>query len=203
MRFQVIGLIACAAITSARYLHSYSTSPSNDSLQSSGSSSQPFYNYSRSELSGNFSKYRCMDTSRLISMLPTCLYGCQIKANKADGCAYDDMTCHCANYDTFSKLVEPCAFPPALNGTSTCTMADLSLARPIISEMCTFLNATSYRSYRGCPQELSRGKTLALLALEKENRNFTRNGTDADPLPVNKTLVDNTVTEKGQTGCEG
>jgi hypothetical protein len=67
-----------------------------------------------------------------------------------------------------------------------CTTADLMTAQPIIAEMCTFFNTTLYSSYNGCPQELSKEKTYALLGnntiTARSNgatlhaRNYTRRG---------------------------
>jgi hypothetical protein len=44
-------------------------------------------------------------------------------------------------------------------------MSDLKLARPIIADMCNFYNATLYAAYSNCSQELSKEKTLGLVAL--------------------------------------
>jgi hypothetical protein len=44
-------------------------------------------------------------------------------------------------------------------------MPDLMSARPIISQMCNFFNATLYAAYTGCPQELSKNKTMGLVAM--------------------------------------
>jgi hypothetical protein len=43
-------------------------------------------------------------------------------------------------------------------------MAELMVARPIIADMCNFYNATLYATYSNCSQELSKNKTLALVA---------------------------------------
>jgi hypothetical protein len=51
-------------------------------------------------------------------------------------------------------------------------------AQPIIAEMCTFFNATLYASYSGCPQELSKEKTYALIGnntIAARSENATRN----------------------------
>jgi hypothetical protein len=43
-------------------------------------------------------------------------------------------------------------------------MAELMSARPVIADMCNFYNATLYATYSNCSQELSKNKTLALVA---------------------------------------
>jgi hypothetical protein len=92
-----------------------------------------------------------------------------------------------------TQLIQPCALPATQGGNGTCTTADLVVARPIISDMCAFFNATLYESYSGCPQELSKEKTYALIGnstitarsdtynathalRELEQRNYTRRG---------------------------
>ncbi|KAH3973569.1 hypothetical protein HBH69_224250 [Parastagonospora nodorum] len=125
---------------------------------------QHTYNITDAFQPGNFQKYHCADTAKVNTWLPSCLHECHIKANKNDGCAYDDLACHCVNYANYTSIIEPCAFPAALHGNGTCTMSDLLTARPIIQSMCNFFNATLYAAYTGCPQELSKAKTLALVA---------------------------------------
>jgi hypothetical protein len=162
---------------------------------------QHTYNVTQAFQPGNFEKYQCMyasishpsfttsnsdpksTTEKVNSWLPPCLHACHHKANIADGCAYDDMACHCVNYAvytdvtspssptfptptlTIQQLIEPCAFPAQLGGNGTCTMADLKLARPVVADMCNFFNATLYAAYGNCSQELSKQKTLGMVAL--------------------------------------
>jgi len=42
----------------------------------------------------------------------------------------------------------------------------LFAARPVISDMCNFFNATLYADYVGCPQKLSKKKTYGIIAKE-------------------------------------
>jgi hypothetical protein len=67
------------------------------------------------------------------------------------------------------QLIEPCAFPPALGGTGTCTLAELGQARPVINNMCNFFNATVYADYRKCDRDLklSKKKTYGILCDEE------------------------------------
>jgi hypothetical protein len=65
------------------------------------------------------------------------------------------------------QLIEPCAFPAALGGKGTCTLAELGKARPIINDMCNFFNATVYADYRRCEQKLSKKKTYGILCDEE------------------------------------
>ncbi|KAF1834750.1 hypothetical protein BDW02DRAFT_497573 [Decorospora gaudefroyi] len=146
MRFtQIAALLSLSAVTSA----------------------QLTYNITQAYAKGNWKKYRCLDNAKLSSWLPTCLHACQAEANSKDGCAPDDFACHCVNYTVYSDLIEPCAFPPALGGSGTCTLAELGQARPIISDMCNFFNATLYADYRGCPQKLSKRKTYEIICGEE------------------------------------
>lgn len=70
-------------------------------------------------------------------------------------------------YQQFSDIIEPCAFPPQLGGTGTCSLADLGIARPIVSAMCNFFNATQYADYTKCRQKLSPLLTLSVIAHEE------------------------------------
>jgi hypothetical protein len=78
-------------------------------------------------------------------------------------------------------------------------------AQPIISEMCSFFNKTLYASYDGpgCPQELSKEKTYALIGnttiTARSNgaplhaRNYTRRGVEhGNPHGYNYTRRDDT-----------
>ncbi|KAF2829180.1 hypothetical protein CC86DRAFT_345707 [Ophiobolus disseminans] len=145
MRFSVPTVLSLAALSTAQYT----------------------YNLTQALTSGNFQKYQCLDNAKLSSWLPTCLHSCQAAANAADGCAPDDFACHCINYTVYSDLIEPCAFPAALGGNGTCTLAELGIARPVINNMCNFFNATLYADYRSCNQTLSKKKTYGILAHEE------------------------------------
>ncbi|KAH6621731.1 hypothetical protein C7974DRAFT_314852 [Boeremia exigua] len=131
------------------------------------------YNLTQALAPGNFKKYRCLDNDKLLALMPPvtakCLKTCQIAANKGDGCAENDFACHCVNYNTYSDLIEPCAFAlpanPAIN--PPCDTNALIAARPIIQDMCNFFNATLYADYRRCPQELSKKKTYGIIAKEE------------------------------------
>jgi hypothetical protein len=46
-------------------------------------------------------------------------------------------------------------------------MADLGVARTVVSDMCNFFNATLYAGYDHCPQKLSKWKTYAIVHSEK------------------------------------
>ncbi|KAH7061987.1 hypothetical protein BKA63DRAFT_527211 [Paraphoma chrysanthemicola] len=130
-------------------------------------SAQLTYNITQAYVRGNWEKYRCLNNTKLSSWLPSCLHSCQDEANARDGCAPDDFACHCVNYSVYSDLIEPCAFPAALGGTGTCTLAELGVARPIINDMCNFFNATLYADYRKCPQVLSKRKTYGIVECEE------------------------------------
>ncbi|KAF2032732.1 hypothetical protein EK21DRAFT_60539 [Setomelanomma holmii] len=145
MRFLLPTLLSLSAITTA----------------------QLTYNVTQAFQPGNWKKYHCLDNDNLSTWLPSCLHECQANANAKDGCVPDDFTCHCINYTVYSDLIEPCAFPPALNGTGTCTLAELGAARPVINDMCNFFNATLYADYRRCPQELSKRKTFEIVRSEE------------------------------------
>lgn len=55
------------------------------------------------------------DNDKLLKLMPPvtagCLKECQIAANKADGCAENDFTCHCVNYNTYSDVRFPFYLP--------------------------------------------------------------------------------------------
>ncbi|KAF2621941.1 hypothetical protein BU25DRAFT_219171 [Macroventuria anomochaeta] len=127
------------------------------------------FNITQALQPGNFAN----DNDKLLALMPPvtakCLKSCQIAANKADGCAENDFTCHCVNYNTYSNLIEPCAFAlpnnPATN--PPCDQNALIAARPIIQDMCNFFNATLYADYRKCPQKLSKKKTYSIIADEE------------------------------------
>ncbi|KAF2648917.1 hypothetical protein K491DRAFT_669801 [Lophiostoma macrostomum CBS 122681] len=124
----------------------------------------PAYNLTQALESGNWNKYHCMDTNRVVKLLPKCLTKCNYIANSKDGCAYDDIACHCVNYNKYSPLVEKCAFPKSMGGDGACTLAELGVARPIVNDVCNFFNATLYANYVHCPQRLSPRKTFTLIA---------------------------------------
>ncbi|OAL48136.1 hypothetical protein IQ07DRAFT_622658 [Pyrenochaeta sp. DS3sAY3a] len=134
---------------------------------SSLSTAQLTYNVTQAFQPGNWEKYNCIDNAKLSSWLPSCLHQCQADANKADGCAEDDFVCHCVNYTEYSNLIEPCAFPPELGGHGTCTVEELGKARPVINDLCNFLNATLYTDYCECKQKLSKDKTYHIVDNEK------------------------------------
>ncbi|KAF2120112.1 hypothetical protein BDV96DRAFT_485845 [Lophiotrema nucula] len=131
---------------------------------------QRTFNITSALAPGQWKKYRCLSEDKLIKRLPACLTDCQKNADRSDGCAIDDFACHCINYNVYSDLsssLNPCAFPPALGGSGTCTLAELGQARPIVSDMCNFFNATLYAGYVGCRLKLSPKKTLKIVASEK------------------------------------
>ncbi|KAK1058304.1 hypothetical protein LTR12_001513 [Friedmanniomyces endolithicus] len=90
------------------------------------------YNITEALAPGEFEKWHCLTTAKWNKMMPACIQQCQIQANKADGCAYDDFACHSVNYEVFAEIIEPCVFPPALGGHGTCSFADLARARPLV-----------------------------------------------------------------------
>ena len=69
------------------------------------------YNKTQAYKRGNLKKYECMDTYRFNKMVPKCLHQCQKSANSRDGCAYDDLACHCANYDVYSPVSKTLLLP--------------------------------------------------------------------------------------------
>jgi hypothetical protein len=42
--------------------------------------------------------------AKVNAWLPSCLHTCHAKANAADGCALEDYTCHCVNYQVYSDV---------------------------------------------------------------------------------------------------
>jgi len=62
------------------------------------------FNKTQAYKPGNLEKYKCMDTQKFNKLVPKCLHQCQKQANKRDGCAYDDLACHCVNYDVYSPV---------------------------------------------------------------------------------------------------
>jgi hypothetical protein len=54
-----------------------------------------------------------------------------------------------------------------MGGTGTCSLAELGAARPVVSDMCNFFNATLYWDYEECPQKLSKGKTYDIVRSEE------------------------------------
>ncbi|KAK3113718.1 hypothetical protein LTR53_008721 [Teratosphaeriaceae sp. CCFEE 6253] len=82
------------------------------------------YNVTQALAPGEFNKYHCLTTAKWNKLMPDCIKQCQIQANKADGCAYDDFgrpdcvndnypfdgltyaaACHSVNYQVFSDIV--------------------------------------------------------------------------------------------------
>ncbi|KAF1349258.1 hypothetical protein EJ07DRAFT_160036 [Lizonia empirigonia] len=148
-------------------------------------SAQLTFNITQALKPGNFAKYRCLLTrtsnnDKLLALMPPvtakCLANCQAAANKGDGCTENDFVCHCVNYNTYSDLIEPCAFAlPANPATNPpCDQAALFAARPIIQDMCNFFNATLYADYRRCPQKLSSAQNeQALSTLLRSTSSFS------------------------------
>ncbi|KAF1843133.1 uncharacterized protein K460DRAFT_356900 [Cucurbitaria berberidis CBS 394.84] len=134
---------------------------------SSLATAQLTFNITQAFTPGNWEKYRCLDNAKLSLWLPSCLSECQKKANAEDGCAFDDFACHCVNYNAYSDLIEPCAFPASQGGQGNCTLAELGQARPIIADMCNFFNATVYGDYHGCAQWVTKEKTYQVIAGEE------------------------------------
>ncbi|KAH7128467.1 hypothetical protein B0J11DRAFT_578673 [Dendryphion nanum] len=130
-------------------------------------SAQLTFNITQALAPGNFQKYRCLTTEMWNSRIPKCLHQCQIEASKKDCCAFDDFACRCANTQVFSDFIEPCAFPPAMGGSGTCTIPELLQVRPMVTDLCNFFNATLYAAYTGCPQPLSKKKTYGIVASEE------------------------------------
>ncbi|KAI2482132.1 CFEM domain containing protein [Pyrenophora tritici-repentis] len=130
-------------------------------------SAQVTFNLTKAYKKGNWDKYHCLDAVKVKTWIPKCLHECQDKANRADGCAFNDYACHCINNSVYSKLIEPCAFPASMGGKGTCKMADLRVARPIVQDICNFFNATIYSDYHGCKQKLSREKTFGMVRKQK------------------------------------
>ncbi|KAF2721198.1 hypothetical protein K431DRAFT_268991 [Polychaeton citri CBS 116435] len=126
------------------------------------------YNLTQANAPGNLKKYHCWNTLDVLARVPTCtcIWKAQKYANNHDGCAYDDYTCHCANYQVYSDIIEPLVFPPSLGGKGTCTLDELSKARPVLNDMCNFFNATQYADYAGCVGIFSPAVTLAIVQNE-------------------------------------
>ncbi|KAJ4299814.1 hypothetical protein N0V90_005060 [Kalmusia sp. IMI 367209] len=131
---------------------------------------QRTYNVTTALLPGQLHKYKCLTTERWLSEfnIPECLKECTKKANREDGCAYDDFACHSINYQAYSDIVEPCAFPPQMGGHGNCTIAELGAVRPIVTDSVNFFNATLYAAYahKSCKQRLSIIKTLKIVSDE-------------------------------------
>ncbi|KAF2683287.1 hypothetical protein K458DRAFT_340235 [Lentithecium fluviatile CBS 122367] len=118
-------------------------------------SAQRTYNITSALEDCNWDKYKCLTTATWLPQIPECLRNCTIEANQLDGCAYDDFACHCINYQKYSDVVEPCALPPEFGGRGGgCDAAELSVAQPLVTDMCNFFNATLYAGYAVCPRRI-------------------------------------------------
>ncbi|KAL1597692.1 hypothetical protein SLS60_008178 [Paraconiothyrium brasiliense] len=131
---------------------------------------QRTYNVTSALTSAQLEKYNCLTTEKWFKDfdIPECLQECTREANRKDGCAYDDFACHNVNYQAYSDIIEPCAFPPQLGGNGTCTLAELGAVRPKVADAGNFFNATLYAAYAGrhCKVRLSILKTLEIVANE-------------------------------------
>ncbi|KAK3215899.1 hypothetical protein GRF29_8g1445855 [Pseudopithomyces chartarum] len=134
-------------------------------------SAQRTYNRTTALAEGQLEKYKCLTTEKWLSNfgIPECLKECTRKANREDGCAYNDFVCHSINYQAYSDLIEPCAFPAAIGGNGTCTLEELNAVRPIVTDSINFFNATLYSAYaeRNCRVRLSIAKTLSIVQSEE------------------------------------
>ncbi|KAF1996331.1 hypothetical protein P154DRAFT_443600 [Amniculicola lignicola CBS 123094] len=126
-------------------------------------SAQLTFNITQALQPGNLQKYKCLNNDRLAAEMPECIRQCQADG---DGCAVDGFAYHCVNCNVYSDLIEPCAFPPSLGGYGTFILAELGIARPIVSNMCNFFSVTLYAAYAGCPQPLSKRKTDEIVVNE-------------------------------------
>ncbi|KAL5383171.1 hypothetical protein DPSP01_006146 [Paraphaeosphaeria sporulosa] len=148
MKFSVAAILATAALTAA----------------------QRTYNVTSALAPGQLEKYKCLTTERWLKDfgIPECMHECTREANSKDGCAYDDFACHNINYQVYSDIIEPCAFPPQLGGSGTCTLEELGAIRPKVADAGNFFNATLYAAYadKHCEVRLSILKTLKIIADE-------------------------------------
>ncbi|KAF1961028.1 hypothetical protein CC80DRAFT_581016 [Byssothecium circinans] len=139
-------------------------------------SAQRTYNITAALNPTQFKKYKCLTTEDWLPKIPECLHDCTIEANKADGCAYDDFACHCANYEQYSnalvnneQIIEPCVLPPEVGGRGGgCNFQELSVAQPIVTDMCNFFNATVYADYVGCSWKLRLSPVTTLEIASRE-----------------------------------
>ena len=62
------------------------------------------YNVTAASKKGEFEKYKCLTTYKLLKMLPKCIHSAQKTASAQDICDYDDYACHCINYQQYSDV---------------------------------------------------------------------------------------------------
>ncbi|EON61641.1 hypothetical protein W97_00857 [Coniosporium apollinis CBS 100218] len=82
---------------------------------------------------------QCLTTTQLTARIPACARQCETAALSADGCAFEDLTCHCLNTNVVATLIEPC-----LLTTSNCTEAEVGTFAGIVTTVCEVKNATAF-----------------------------------------------------------
>jgi hypothetical protein len=80
------------------------------------------------------SAFACLTETELDKTIPVCASECQKKAFAADGCAYEDVGCHCSKSGLLLGILVPCLI------NSTCTQAEvtstISFAMPFTFLSC-------------------------------------------------------------------
>jgi hypothetical protein len=66
------------------------------------------------------SAFPCLTETQLDKTIPVCASACQKKAFAADGCAYEDVGCHCSKSGLLLDILVPCLI------NSTCTQAEVT-----------------------------------------------------------------------------
>ncbi|KAK3077780.1 hypothetical protein LTS18_009331 [Coniosporium uncinatum] len=103
-----------------------------------------------------WSKYHCLTLTEFEKRIPQCAVYCEEYTFRSgrDGCAPDDFPCHCKRSQIVSDIIEPCIFP-WLNHTATCTTDELRQLQGLVTDSCTFFNATKYADYVACPLDVT------------------------------------------------
>jgi hypothetical protein len=66
------------------------------------------------------STFACLTETEMDKTIPACASECQKKAFAADGCAYEDVGCHCSKSGLLLGILVPCLI------NSTCTQAEVT-----------------------------------------------------------------------------
>jgi len=81
--------------------------------------------------------FPCLTETELDAQIPACALECQTSALAAVDCDYEDIACHCANFQAIGDVSEPCL------AASTCSSDDINEFLGIIIPVCVYFNATS------------------------------------------------------------
>jgi len=81
--------------------------------------------------------FPCLTETELDAQIPACALECQTSALAAVDCDYEDIACHCANFQAIGDVSEPCL------AASTCSSDDINEFLGIIIPVCTYFNLTS------------------------------------------------------------